>query len=161
MQRTDSLEKTLIPGKIKDRRRRGWQRMMMVGWHHRLNGHEFEQDLGDGDGQGGLACCSPWGCKESDTTEWMNWTGLTETSYFQPYMQTCTPHTMVGQAQNNHNRHSCSKKGETRGCISTIAEQFCAPAAWMAGAWTFWWMLAAPSGLLSLPVTSFVFHKNT
>ena len=41
----------------------------MVGWHHRLNGHEFEQAPGDGDGQGGLACCSPWGHKESDTTE--------------------------------------------------------------------------------------------
>ena len=41
----------------------------MVGWHHPLNGHEFEQTPGVGDGQGGLACCSPWGCKESDTTE--------------------------------------------------------------------------------------------
>ena len=41
----------------------------MVGWHHRLNGHEFEQASGVGDGQGSLACCSPWGCKESDTTE--------------------------------------------------------------------------------------------
>ena len=36
-----------------------------VGWHHRLDGHEFERALGVGDGQGGLACCSPWGCKES------------------------------------------------------------------------------------------------
>ena len=41
----------------------------MVGWHHRLNGHEFEQALGVGDGQGGLACYSPWGCKESNTAE--------------------------------------------------------------------------------------------
>ena len=41
----------------------------MVGWHHRLNGHEFEQTLGDGEGQGSLACCSPWGRKELDTTE--------------------------------------------------------------------------------------------
>ena len=41
----------------------------IVGWHHQLNGHEFEQALGVGDGQGGLACCSPWGRKESDTTE--------------------------------------------------------------------------------------------
>ena len=41
----------------------------MVGWHHRLNGLEFEQAPGDGDGQGSLACCSPWGRKESDTTE--------------------------------------------------------------------------------------------
>ena len=41
----------------------------MVGWHHRLNGHEFEQAPGDGEGQESLMCCSPWGCKESDTTE--------------------------------------------------------------------------------------------
>ena len=41
----------------------------MVGWHHRRDGHEFEQAPGVGDGQGGLACCSPWGHKESDTTE--------------------------------------------------------------------------------------------
>ena len=41
----------------------------MVGWHHQLNGHEFEQTLGAGDGQGGLACCSPWGRKESRVTE--------------------------------------------------------------------------------------------
>ena len=45
----------------------------MVGWHHRLNGHEFAWTPGVGDGQGGLACCSPWGCKESDTTERLNW----------------------------------------------------------------------------------------
>ena len=42
----------------------------MVGWHHRLDGHEFEQTPGDSDGQGSLACCSSWGCKELDTTEW-------------------------------------------------------------------------------------------
>ena len=44
----------------------------MVGWHHRLNGHEFEQAPGDGEGQGSLAWCSPWGCKELDTTERLN-----------------------------------------------------------------------------------------
>ena len=44
----------------------------MVGWHHRLNGHEFEQTPGDGEGQGSLAFCSPWGRKESDTTEQLN-----------------------------------------------------------------------------------------
>ena len=48
----------------------------MAGWHHRLGGHEFEWTLGVGDGQGGLACCDSWGCKESDTTEWLNWTEL-------------------------------------------------------------------------------------
>ena len=40
----------------------------MVGWHHRLSGHESEQTLGDGEGQRNLACCSPWGCKELDMT---------------------------------------------------------------------------------------------
>ena len=44
----------------------------MFGWHHRLNGHEFEQALGDGEGQGSLKCCSPCGCKESDTTKRLN-----------------------------------------------------------------------------------------
>ena len=43
-----------------------------VGWHHRLGGHEFEQAPGAGEGQGSLACCSPWGRKESDTTEQLN-----------------------------------------------------------------------------------------
>ena len=46
----------------------------MVGWRHRLDRHEVEQAPGVGDGQGSLVCCSPWGCKESDMTEWLNWT---------------------------------------------------------------------------------------
>ena len=41
----------------------------MIGWHPSFNGHEYEQALGDGEGQGSLECCSPWGCKESDMTE--------------------------------------------------------------------------------------------
>ena len=44
----------------------------MVGWHHQLNGHEFQQAPRDGDGQGSLACFSPWGCKETDMTERLN-----------------------------------------------------------------------------------------
>ena len=48
----------------------------MVGWHHRLSGHGFGWTLGVGDGQGGLACCSSWGHKELDMTEWLNWTEL-------------------------------------------------------------------------------------
>ena len=80
MWRTDSLEKTLMLGKTEGRRRWGWQDEM-VGWHHWLNGYEFEQALGVGDGQGSLACCSPWGHKESDTTEWLNWTELKASRY--------------------------------------------------------------------------------
>ena len=63
--------RTLILGKTDGRRRRGWQRTM-VGWHHRLNGHEFEQTPGNSEGQGSLACCGSWGHKESDMTS--NWT---------------------------------------------------------------------------------------
>ena len=56
----------------------------MVGWHHWLNGHGFEWTPGVGDGQGGLACCSWWGCKESDTIEWLNWTELTRAISLSP-----------------------------------------------------------------------------
>ena len=79
MWRTDSLEKTLLLGKIEGRRRGRWQRMR----HHQLDGHEFEQALGVGDGQGSLACCSPWGIRHDWATEWselgqlgkLKWTG--------------------------------------------------------------------------------------
>ena len=71
-QRSDSLERILMLGNIEDRRRRGWQDEM-VGWHHQL-GCEFEQVPGVGDGQGSLACCSPWGHKELGMTEWLNCT---------------------------------------------------------------------------------------
>ena len=52
-------------------RRRG-KKDKMVGWHHQLDGHEFAKTPGDGEGQESLACCSPWGHKESDTTERLN-----------------------------------------------------------------------------------------
>ena len=65
MWRTDSFEKTLLLGKIEGRRRRGQQRVRWLGGIH---GHECEQAPGVGNGQGSLACCSPWGCKETDTT---------------------------------------------------------------------------------------------
>ena len=55
----------------------GDNRDEMAGWHHWFDGHEFEQTLGVGDGQGGLACHSPWGRKESDTTEPLNWPEIT------------------------------------------------------------------------------------
>ena len=53
-------------------RRRGMSDDEIAGWHHQLDGHEFEQALGDGDEQGSLACCSPWGREESDMTERLN-----------------------------------------------------------------------------------------
>ena len=76
MGRTDFFEKTLVLGKIKGRRRRATTEDEMVGWHHQLDGHEFEHAQGVGDGQGSLACWSPWGRKESDMTERLNWTEI-------------------------------------------------------------------------------------
>ena len=68
MRRADSFEKTLTLGKTEGKRRRGRQRMRWLdGITDSMD--EFESTLGAGDGQGGLVCCSPWGCKESDTTE--------------------------------------------------------------------------------------------
>ena len=72
MGRIDSLEKNLMLRKIEGRKRRGCTEDEMVGWHHRPDGHEFEQALGAGDRQRSLVCYSPWGCKESDTTERLN-----------------------------------------------------------------------------------------
>ena len=74
---TDSLEKTLMLGKSKGGRRRGWQRMR---WLDSIT-NSMDMSLSRlrvGDGQEGLACCSPWGCRELDTAEWLNWTKLIE-----------------------------------------------------------------------------------
>ena len=72
--RTDSLEKTLIMGKIEGRRRRGWQRMRRLDGITNLMDMSLSKPPEVGDGQGNLACCSPWGWKESDMTERLNWT---------------------------------------------------------------------------------------
>ena len=76
MWRVDSLEKTLMLGGIWGQEEKGTTEDEMAGWHHWLDGHEFEWTSGVGDGQGGLACCDSWGRKESDTTERLNWTEL-------------------------------------------------------------------------------------
>ena len=67
MRSADSLEKTLMLGKIEGKGE-GVTEDEVVGWHHRLNGHEFEQTPGDSGGQRSLACCSPWGHRKSDRT---------------------------------------------------------------------------------------------
>ena len=73
IRRTDSLVKTLMSGKVEGRRKRGGQRMRWLGGNpDSMNGDEFEQAPLVGDGQGSLVCCSPWGWKESDTTEQLN-----------------------------------------------------------------------------------------
>ena len=83
IRRTDLLEKNLIgsfllgkieAGKDWGQEEKGMTEDEMLWWHHQLYGHEFEQTLGVDDGQGRLACCNPWGHKESDMTEQLNWT---------------------------------------------------------------------------------------
>ena len=71
VQRAKSLEKTLLLERLKAGGE-GQQRRRCLNKYHQLDGHEFEQALGVGDGQGSLACCSPWGHKELDMTEQLN-----------------------------------------------------------------------------------------
>ena len=73
MRRTDSF-KRLWCWKDWRQEEKGTTEDKMVGWHHELHGHEFEQALGVGDGQWSLGCYIPWGCKKLDMTEWLNWT---------------------------------------------------------------------------------------
>ena len=72
----------------------------MVGWHHQLNGHEFEQTLGDVEGQGSLACCNPWGHKEQDVTEPLKNKCL-------EYCLMCKKYYMFCFYCNDHHSHYC------------------------------------------------------
>ena len=71
------------PGKGWRWEEKGMTEDEMVGWHHWLDGYEFQQALGVGNGHRSLACCSPWGCKESDMTEWLNWSFYSMKLYHQ------------------------------------------------------------------------------
>ena len=95
MWKTDSLEKTLMLGKIESRRRRGRQRMRRSDGINWLDGHEFEQAPGVGDGQGSLECCNPWGCKvRHDWATELNWTEQTDINQPEqrnPRLWNCNP----------------------------------------------------------------------
>ena len=94
------------PGNDWRQEEKGTTKDEIVGWCHRLDGHEFEQALGVGEGQGSLACCIPWGHKESDMTEWLNWLtadgcwGLGHTR-----MLFGTPEPGMGQGQNRSSKN--------------------------------------------------------
>ena len=79
------LRKDPKAGKDWRQKEKGMTEDKMVGWHHWLNGHEFEQTWGYGERQGSLVCCSPWGCKELDMTEWLN------QKQHITYVHDCTP----------------------------------------------------------------------
>ena len=94
-------------GKVESRRRRGRQRT----WYHRLNGHEFEQAPGVGDGQGSLVCCSPWGRKQSDMTERLNWTELrVEVSVSIPFVPTSCHQRSFNRALSTQHRPQLPSK---------------------------------------------------
>jgi len=76
MRQPKAIGKDSDAGRDGGQEEKGMTEDEMAGWHYRLDGREFEWTLGDGDGQGGLACCDSWDCKESDTTERLNWTEL-------------------------------------------------------------------------------------
>ena len=139
IRRTDSFENTpkkkrKHPDAGKDWRQeeKGMTEDEMVGWHDRLNGHEFEQAPGVGDGQGGLACCRPWGCKELDMTEWLNWTELNWTRF-----ECFTGENILfGQMSSESVRNSGSRPSSEFGqvvppCLISIREAGCAP-------WSAW-----------------------
>ena len=76
--------KDLDAGKDWGQKEKGAKQDEMVGWHHRPNGHEFEKTLEDSEGQGSLACCSPWGCKELDLTDWTSSSSLAKKGKAKP-----------------------------------------------------------------------------
>ena len=82
MRRVDSLGKTMIMEGIGGQEEKGTTEDEMAGWHHWFSGRESEWTPGDGDEQGGLACCDSWGRKELDMTEWLNWTELNYSNYY-------------------------------------------------------------------------------
>ena len=84
MRRADSLEKTLMLGWNEGRKRRGQHRVRWLDGITDSMDVSLSENLGVGGGQGGLACCNSWGLKESDTTEWLNWTEL-NWCYYQNY----------------------------------------------------------------------------
>ena len=106
------------PGARRDWRQeeKGMTGNEMVGWCHRLDGHEFEQAAGVGDGQGSLMCCSPWGLKVSDMSEWLNWTELryiwyiTSASgfYWHPVRRGRGRSKLSYNARGSHLDHCCS-----------------------------------------------------
>ena len=95
-------------GKNWRQKKKGMTEDEMVGWHHWLDGHEFEQALGVGDGQGGLVCCSPWGCKELDMTERLNWTELDQLFSVDPrlWLELKIPYSLAYQNSSPQRMHA-------------------------------------------------------
>ena len=85
----------------------------MAGWHHQLDAHEFGWTPGVGDGQGGLACCDSWGHKESDTTEWLNWTELRQVFWNEVSWYLQFTFKWFRERKKNAHTHRLTHRGET------------------------------------------------
>ena len=90
----------------------------LVGWHHRLDGHELEQAPGVGDGQGSLVCCSPWGCNGSDTERlnWLTGTVVRVGSRIRPLSQKWKPHIGFSSSAGAYGKKQMFKCSEEKGC---------------------------------------------
>ena len=166
MQRIDSLEKDPDAGKDWSQEEKGMTEDEMVGWHHWLDGHEFEQTLGDSEVQGKPGCYSPWGRKALDTTVWLsNWTELTITKAAKWGLksQKQIQHKFINSSLLQWVLSLCSK-GLLRSHNSLVLEEwslsrgisaaqkllavFCdCPAVWADAAICVWWLRPATCGL--------------
>ena len=126
MWRTFPMGKDPDAGKAWRQEEKGTPEDEMIGWHHWFNGHEFEQALGVYDGQGSLACCDSWDCKESDTTKWMNWTEL---NWGDPGGLQSMGLQRVGQDLVNEHTWMLTtrREGEKRQCQETIRSHLSSP----------------------------------
>ena len=175
-QRTDSLEKSLMLGKIEGKRRRGRQR---VGWHHRLEGLEFEHTLGVGDGQESLVCFSPWGYEELGTTEWLNWSSnlpfrslLASMLAFICWTRQFRPlYFSLWESRGWKSTPGDLHQGKGRAVMLILSLShfcFCSPACWLTGQtttlngmqavtyrwwWKWWWKLWRSWQITQVPVT--------
>ena len=127
MRRADSLEKTLMLGKIEGGRRKGRTENVMVGWHRWLNGHGFGWTPRVGDGQGGLACCSSWGCKELDMTEWLHF-------HFSLSLS------CIGEGNSNPLQCSCLENPKDGGAWWAAVYGVSQSWTWAAGAYIWIWL---------------------
>jgi len=131
--RTASMEKTLMLGDIDDRRKRATENEM-VGWHHQLDGPEFEQTPGDGDGQGSLARCSPWGQTEETEQQQSGVVGVeampsrTRTVLIRKFEEENKEEKDSSQVSNSHHLHFTSGLSPRGSLPALYLHPYCSPA---------------------------------
>ena len=147
MQRVDSLEKT-DAGRDWGQEDNGTTEDEMAGWHHQLDRREFEWTLGVGHRQGALACCNSWGRKESDTTEWLNWTELTDAKAETPLLWPPDAKNQLMGKDPDARKDWRQEKGDDRGWYGWMASPTCWTWVWVGSG--SWWCTGKPGGLQSM-----------